>query len=305
MYSEVVRHINKLMRKNVPFMWDQKCQDSLPLAKEVLTKPLVLIYLDPNEKYHLFTDTSNYTWSAALTQERERETPKGKERHLLPIAFHSGTFQGSEVNWAAFQKEAAAIHRGIKQISFYLYEAHVIVHSDHKLLAKFIEGMTKNHTVNNWSMECHAICKTIEFQYFEGKKNILCDSLTRILYFDLYEDKEPEKPGHLFGKPDPEGVDQEEEYEVLEITHSGDADKPESVQLKVTTKELVIMQRKQQKYMHICKMIEKHINKLGMLNKVREDDVLVNIVRTNRSNQKSEAVMVPENMTKYMSCHQD
>ena len=50
--------------------------------------------------------------------------------------------------------------------------------------------------------------------------------------------------------------------------------------------------------MHICKMIEKHPNKLGMLYKVREDDVLVKIVRTN--NQKSEAVMVPEKMMKYI-----
>ena len=114
MYSEVVRHINKLTRKNVPFMWDQKCQDSLDLAKEILTSPPVLIYPDPNEKYHLFTDASNFTWSAALTQESVIQTPKGKESTFLPIAFHSGTFQGSEVNWAAFQKEAAAIHRGIK-----------------------------------------------------------------------------------------------------------------------------------------------------------------------------------------------
>ena len=220
MYSEVVRHINKLTRKNVPFVWDMKCQDSLNFVKEVLTNPPVLIYLDPNEKYHLFTDTSNYTWSAALMQERKIEILKGKERHFLPIAFHSGIFQGSEVNWAAFQKEAATIYRGIKQMSFYLYEAHVIVHSDHKALTKFIEGMNKNHKVNNWMMESHAICKTTEFQYIEGKKNILCDSLTRIQYFDLYEDKEPEKPGHLFEKPDPEGANQEEEYEVLEITHS-------------------------------------------------------------------------------------
>ena len=47
-------------------------------------------------------------------QEREIETPEGKQRHFFPMAFHSGTFQGSEVNWAAFQKEAATIHRGIK-----------------------------------------------------------------------------------------------------------------------------------------------------------------------------------------------
>ena len=35
----------------------------------------------------------------------------------MPIAFHSGTFQGSDMNWAAFQKEAATIHRGIKRMS--------------------------------------------------------------------------------------------------------------------------------------------------------------------------------------------
>ena len=114
MYFEVVRHINKLTRKNVPFIWDQKCQDSLDLVKEILTSPPVLIYPDPNEKYHLFTDASNFTWSVALIQERVIQTPKGKESKFLPIAFHSGTFQGSKVNWAAFQKQAAAIHRGIK-----------------------------------------------------------------------------------------------------------------------------------------------------------------------------------------------
>ena len=72
-------------------------------------------------------DAPNYTWSVALTQEREIKTPKGKEKHFLPIAFHSGTFQGPEVNWVAFQKEASATHRGIKRMSFYLYEADVIV----------------------------------------------------------------------------------------------------------------------------------------------------------------------------------
>ena len=79
MYSEVVRHINRLMRKNVSFIWDKKCQDNLNLAKEVLTNPPVLIYPDPNEKYHLFMDASNYILSAALTQEREIETQKGEK----------------------------------------------------------------------------------------------------------------------------------------------------------------------------------------------------------------------------------
>ena len=43
MYSKVVQHINRLMRKNVPFVWDQKCQDSLDLVKEILTSPPMLV----------------------------------------------------------------------------------------------------------------------------------------------------------------------------------------------------------------------------------------------------------------------
>ena len=78
----------------------------------------------------------------------------------------------------------------------------------------------------------------------------------KIQYFDLYEDKEPEKPGYLLGKPDPEEVDQNEECEIMEITHSGDESKPECIQLKVSTKDLVNIQSEQQKYMHIQKMIK-------------------------------------------------
>ena len=296
MYSEVVPHINRLTRKNVPFVWDQKCQNSLDLVKEILTSPTILVYPDPNEKYHLFMDTSNFTWSVALTQERVIQTLKGKESKFLPIAFHSGTFQGSEVNWAAFQKEAAAIHRGIKQLSFYLYEADVVVHSDHKPLAKFIDGMTKNNKVNNWTMECHAICKNITFEYIEGKKNILCDSLTRIQYFDLYDSKDAEKPGHLFGKPDSEELEDSKENEILEIKHS--EDEIEEVGIEISTEKLVRLQNEQQQYTHIRKMIKKNPEKLKMLYKVRPDDVLVKIVRSD--NHKFEAIMVPDKITKYI-----
>ena len=297
MYSKVVQHINKLTRKNVPFVWDQKCQDSLDLAKEILTSPPVLIYPDPNEKYHLFTDASNATWLVALTQERVIQTPKGKEKKFLPIAFHSGTFQGSEVNWAAFQKEAAAIHRDIKQLSFYLYKADVVVHSDHKPLAKFIDGMTKNNKVNNWTMECHAICKSITFKYIEGKKNILCDSLTRIQYFDLYDKKTAEKPGYLFGKPDSEALE-DDENEILKIRHSEEKKEEVGVEISISTEKLVRLQNEQQKYMHIQKMIEKHPKKLRMLYKIRPDHVLVKIVRSD--NHKFEAILVPDKMTKYI-----
>ena len=85
-------------------------------------------------------------------------------------------------------------------------------------------------------MECHAICKNIAFEYIEGKKNILCNSLTRIQYFDLYDSKNAEKPGYLFGKPDTEELESEEN-EIIEIKHS--EDKTEEVGIEISTEKLV------------------------------------------------------------------
>ena len=144
-------------------------------------------------------------------------------------------------------------------------------------------------------MECHAICKSITFEYIEGKKNILCDSLTRIQYFDLYDSKNAEKPGYLFGKPDSEELEGEEN-EILEIKHSEDETK--EVGIEMSTEKLVRLQNEQQQYTHIRKMIEKNPKKLTMLYKVRPDHVLVKIVRSD--NHKFEAIMVPDKITKYI-----
>ena len=98
-------------------------------------------------------------------------------------------------------------------------------------------------------MECHGICKNITFEYIEGKKNVLCDSLTRIQYFDLYDSKSTEKPGHLFGKPDNEELEESEENEVFEIKHS--EDEIEEVGIEISIEKLVWSQNEQQQYTHI------------------------------------------------------
>ena len=67
-YSEHIRHMSKLTRKGVPFIWDEKYQKSLDLTKELMLKEPILIYPDKNKVFHLFSDTSNFTWSVVLMQ---------------------------------------------------------------------------------------------------------------------------------------------------------------------------------------------------------------------------------------------
>ena len=183
-YSEHIRHMSKLTRKGVPFVWDEKCQKSLDLTKELILKEPILIYPDKNKVFHLYSDASNFTWSAVLMQTLDIDfSLKGREetnestkqppyvffnsQQLHPIVYHSGSFQGSQRNWSAFQKEAAAIHRAVLRMAFYLTDSDVIVHSDHKPLAKFIEATTANTRVNDWSFQINAIYRTLQFKFIK------------------------------------------------------------------------------------------------------------------------------------------
>ena len=43
-------------------------------------------------------------------------------KHLHPITYISGQFQGNQINWAALNKEAYAIYMAVKKLSFYLLD---------------------------------------------------------------------------------------------------------------------------------------------------------------------------------------
>ena len=224
--------MTKLTQKNVPFKWDEKCQKSLQLAKEHLQSPPMMIYPDKSKPFHLFTDSSKFTWSSVLmqtesmlemetssvpfkrkegsidTSEYDKYNHKDRPPHaffenepLKAIVYHSGSFQGSQLNWSAFVKEAAAIFKAVLQMSFYLTDSEVIIHSDHKPLQKFIYALTANDRVNDWVFQIHAICRTVHFQFIKGTLNVLSDSLSRLSYYNLYEKLKLEKPGFEFNKP--------------------------------------------------------------------------------------------------------
>ena len=224
--------MTKLTQENIPFNWDEKCQKSLQLAKEHLQSYPMMIYPDKSKPFHLFTDSSNFTWSSVLmqtegvlqmetssapfkrkegkidTSEHDKCNDKDKPPYaffknepLKAIVYHSGSFQGSQLNWSAFVKEAAAIFKAVLRMSFYLTDSEVIIHSDHKPLQKFIYALTANDRVNDWAFQIHAICRTVHFQFIKGTLNVLSDSLSRLSYYDLYEKPKPEKPGFEFDKP--------------------------------------------------------------------------------------------------------
>ena len=197
-FADIVRPLMNLTRKDVEFEWTPQCQQVFELMKEMLLKEPILKYPDPNYGYILYTDPSKYAWAGVLTQEYHYEQD-GKTKIIHhPITYISGLFRGPQINWAALTKEAYAIYMSVKKLVSYITDNKILLRSDHLPLKKFLLRNTKNDMVNNWAMELQQ--HTIEFEYIQGVKNTLADTMSRLVKITPDIEKEPEKPDQEFGR---------------------------------------------------------------------------------------------------------
>ena len=196
-FADISRPLTTLTKKDVKFKWTSACQKSFELLKEALCDEPMLKYADTSKPYTLYTDASKYGWAGVLTQPHTMTIDGKSTTTDHPVAFVSGLFRGSQLNWAALTKEAFAIYMSVKKLSFYLTDAQILLRSDHKPLEKFLLKNTLNSKVNNWAMELEAF--NIQFDYIKGSNNILVDTLSRLIAIDPDTPTTPEEPGYEFG----------------------------------------------------------------------------------------------------------
>ena len=143
------------------------------------------------------TPSTQFSWAGVLTQPHTTVIDGKSTTTDHPVAFVSGLFRGSQINWAALTKEAFAIYMSVKKLSFYLTDAQILLRSDHKPLEKFLLKNMLNSKVNNWAMELEAF--NIQFDYIKGSNNILVDTLSRLITIDPDTPTTPEGQGYEFG----------------------------------------------------------------------------------------------------------
>ena len=188
-FTDISRILTKLTHKHEDFKWTPEYDKCFHMLKDYLQEAPILRYPDPAVSYTLYTDASKYAYAGVLTQ-REDDTDH-------PVAYVSGLFRGSQLNWAALTKEAYAIYMSVKKLSFYLDSARITVCSDHLPLKRFLEKNTLNAKVNNWAVELES--QKIDFVFIQGTKNVLADTLSRLIEIDDDIKLPAEQEGHEFG----------------------------------------------------------------------------------------------------------
>ena len=106
-YSEIVLPLTRLTRKSVPWNFSEECRKSFNALKQAFTTAPVLHHWMPDRPLTVETDASDYAIAGILSL-----TTESGELH--PIAFHSRTLTGAELNYDTHNKELLAIFECFK-----------------------------------------------------------------------------------------------------------------------------------------------------------------------------------------------
>ena len=164
-FSKIVPPLTQLTRKDQPFTWMNKCEESFQELKRRLTSAPILVIPDVWKPFEIYCDASHLGLGCVLMQEKKA------------VAYALRQLKVHERNYPTHDLELEAMVFALKIWRHYLYGAQFCVFSDHKSLKYLFDQKELNMRQRRW-ME---FLKDYEFQllYHLGKGNVVVDVLSR------------------------------------------------------------------------------------------------------------------------------
>src|ERR1700733_9633284 len=171
-YSDIIIPLTRLTRKLASWNFDKKCRAAFEKLKEEFTHAPVLTHWVPDAQIIVETDASDYALAAILSI----HTTDGD---IHPVAFHSCSFNPTELNYDTHDKELLAIFEAFKHWRQYLKgSGHPVdVVTDHRNLEYFSTTKLLTHRQACWSEFLSQFNMVIRFH--PGKLGAKPDALTR------------------------------------------------------------------------------------------------------------------------------
>ena len=164
-FSSIAGPLTRLTRKDMPFLWSDKCEASFQLLKDKLTTAPVLALPSGSGGFVIFCDASLHGLGCVLMQ------------HGRVIAYASRQLKPHEQNYATHDLELGAVVFALKIWRHYLYGEEFEVYTNHKSLQYVFSQKDLNLRQRRW-ME---FLKDYDFSifYHPGKANVVADALRR------------------------------------------------------------------------------------------------------------------------------
>jgi hypothetical protein len=163
-FSTLVIPMTRLLKKDVPFVWNEKCEKSFQeLKKRFMTAP-VLCLPEEGKTYALYTDASNEGLGVVLMQDWK------------VIAYASQKLKPHKVNYPMHDLELAAIVFALKKWRHYLYRVEYEAFTDHKSLKYIFTQKDLNLRQRRWMEFLEEYRCPIN--YHPGKANMVAEALS-------------------------------------------------------------------------------------------------------------------------------
>ncbi|XP_014506403.1 uncharacterized protein LOC106766164 [Vigna radiata var. radiata] len=141
--ADRIQPILKVMKKQAPGEWDERCEMAFNEVKQILTNPPVMRRPDYGHDLHLFLAVGEEAVSAALVQ----ETPE-----FRPIYFVSRVLKEPETRYQQLEKVVLALVIATRRLRLYLQGNQVVVRTDHPI-SKILRKPDLAGRMIGWSIE--------------------------------------------------------------------------------------------------------------------------------------------------------
>lgn len=145
-FSQCANPLYKLLRKETPFEFDDKCLQSFEKLKQMLTSAPVLSLYDPTRETELHTDASKLGYGAVLLQ-------KQLDGKFHPIAYFSRSVGKHEENYHSYELETLAIVYALARFRVYLAGIPFTIVTDCNSLVMTFNKKDVNSRIARWVWE--------------------------------------------------------------------------------------------------------------------------------------------------------
>ena len=211
-FSVVAKPLYRLTKDNVPYQWDEACQQSFDRLKELLLSPTVLRYPRHDLMYHIMVDASKDGIGYILYQlTPEAELPDSvDESGIRVIRYGSKCLKDYQSSYAPTKLELLGLVTAVTDCSGYIRGRQAIVLCDHSALKPLAVKRYRGAIFDRWISVLTSYDLTL--QPIAGRHAAAADALSRAKnptnelvsspdeenYFFPYfqEQPEPELPVH-------------------------------------------------------------------------------------------------------------
>jgi hypothetical protein len=170
-YAQITIPMEKLLRKDTKYQWNNECQNGLDTLKEKMVTAPILVFPDWEKTFHVHVNASAITLRAILAQ-----PGVGDLDH--PIAFASRKLSYSEQNYNTTEREGLAMVYALQKYGHYLLGKHFNIFTDHSALKYLVNKLVLGGRICRWLL----LFQEFDFEVIvkPGKLNARPDHLSRV-----------------------------------------------------------------------------------------------------------------------------